>query len=301
MAATVADVTETASSGTGSGSLSVSYPATLAAGDLLLMLGSTYHATASNVNTPSGWTALWNTATSNLRGWGFARVIADSTEAASLQGTTFTLQCSSGNFGAAVQIYRITSFKGTIATDITYATPTTASASTVDPPSVNASYSLEDTLMIAFGAAWNGSSVPNSGVTMTNYTDYTRTVMSGGTNRANALSWRRTVIADDHDDPPASSSLGGGYTQVRTTIAIRGTSVQNVTDVGNISSTEAVGTLAVQPNIGLSGVASAEAAGTPAIQSNISLTGVGSAEAVGGLTVSPQPVSITLTGIDRLR
>ncbi len=291
MAASVTDVTATASTGSGSGSLTVNYPATVNAGDLLLMLVSTYHASASNVSTPSGWTALWNGAASSMRGTAFAKV-ADGSEG----GTTFTLSSSGGNFAAAVQIYRIADFHGTIASDITYGTAATGSGSSPNPPSVSASYSNEDTLFLAAAAVWNGSNTPNSGVTITNYTDYQRDGVSGGSNRPWQLSWRRTITGADDDDPAATSTLGGSFTYVTNTIAIRGVTSQNVTLTG-VSSAEAEGTPVIQATVSPGGVASAEAAGTPAIQSNIALSGVSSAETHGSTTVSPQPMSITLSSV----
>lgn len=113
----------------------VNLPASIAAGDLLLIFFG-YNNSADDVTTPSGWTQFFNV-TNGGRFYAYYRV-ADGGE-----GSTVTI--TSGTSGISQHnSYRITGYQGT---------PESATAlgasTTPDPPNLTPSWGADDTLWIA--------------------------------------------------------------------------------------------------------------------------------------------------------
>lgn len=113
----------------------VNLPASIAAGDLLIVLFG-WPATADDVSTPSGWTQFMNVL-NNTRLYGFYRV-ADGGE-----GSTLTVT-SSSSAASRHNSYRITGYQGTL--EVATAT---GSSTTPNPPNLAPSWGAEDTLWIA--------------------------------------------------------------------------------------------------------------------------------------------------------
>lgn len=317
MALLVEDVTPTSLSG-GSSSLVINMPATVNAGELLIIhLPTGQSRTISTL--PSGWTQLYSTSTGTMRGSAIAKV-ADGSEA----GGTVTITMS-GNTDTGALTYRISGFAGDISTEIDVGTPATSGgASSVNAPSVSVGWtSGEENLFLIFGAL-SGTTAPSaSGPTVANYTNYQRgTSGAGSGTRAWAVAWERLATLDT-DNPAASSSLGASYVSVTNTIVIRsGVTTQTITHAG-VASGSSAGSQKVNLAVNHAGVPSAITAGTPVVAPQavtiapngvaassevgelvatfgtvIALAGIPSAIAAGAPQVRPQPVTIEHEGVD---
>jgi hypothetical protein len=113
----------------------VNLPASIAAGDLLIIFFG-YNNTADDVTTPSGWTQFFNDV-NGIRFYGFYKV-ADGGE-----GATVTI--SSSTSGASRHAsYRITGYQS-----VPEATTSTGASATPDPPNLTPSWGAADTLWLA--------------------------------------------------------------------------------------------------------------------------------------------------------
>ena len=273
----VASVTESEFTN-GSSTRPVDMPATCNTGDLLLCLYT--NGDSRTVTTPSGWELLYTQTNGAWRSSAFARV-SDGTEG----GTTVNFNLS-GNSDASAQVYRITGFAGTVATDIDVGTAATGANATPDAPSVTAGWGSDDNLFIINVGIGTGGSLPGA-ETVANYTDQVNTGASSGANTSIVTSWRREY-ASASDNPAASSNFGIGMTWVANTIVIKPGLASQTVSPSSIASTEAIGTIAlIQGLSGVGNIASEEAFGTATMRMNVTAEAIASAEAVGEPTVSP--------------
>jgi len=161
----------------------VSMPASVNAGDLLLML---FAADGNpSVTTPSGWTLLraLNLGTANIRVYG---KVASGSEG----GTTVNVQ-TSVNETAAAQVYRVTNWFGALAGVEVTDPGSTGTDANPDPPSLTPSWATDRGLWLAVAFTDTAPTVSSYPVP---YASGTRTA-SGGVNPCMVASVRRTLYA----------------------------------------------------------------------------------------------------------
>jgi hypothetical protein len=181
----------------------VSMPATVNAGDLLLML-ITFHATQGSVTTPSGWTAAGSIGLANI----FTKAASGS------EGGTTVNVVTANSVKAAAQTYRITRWFGDAGTNgVVVATNSGAPGTSADP-SNNTPNWTDRTLWLA-AAAVTGN--PTFSVDPTNYTN----VQSTGDGASTCLlrSLRRTLYATSEN--PSTFTWSGSQSWSAFTIAVR--------------------------------------------------------------------------------
>lgn len=135
---------------------SVDYPATVNAGDLLIII----FACDANIaiTAPAGYTTLDDEALAGAGHIGIYAKVAAGTEG----GGTENLQTAASEEGCS-QIFRISGWGGTIATDIDIAAPVAESTTTPDPPSVTAGWGADTNLFIAIVGAANDDAIATGG------------------------------------------------------------------------------------------------------------------------------------------
>ncbi len=139
----VESITETIP-GESSDFLEVSMPATVNAGDLLIMF---FANNLSHVitTTPSGWTFLDDGLANGDRDRISVYVKdADGTEG----GTTVTVSIAPEDESLCAQVYRVTGWNGTVPDDVELSSFNTGSSANPDPPSLSPAWGVEDTLWI---------------------------------------------------------------------------------------------------------------------------------------------------------
>jgi len=215
-------VTETAFAGDTTAHL-VAMPATVSAGELLMML-FVCHTTAAHTK-PDGWEVQWNLATSTLSNTTCFVRVADGTEG----GTTVDVVTADAQ-SAAAQVYRITDWEGTLS-GVENGTAVSAVSNTPDPPSLTPSWGLLDTLWIAmFGAGDDDETVTSF---PTDYTDGVDTVSGAGGDAGCEVGTARRERSIDTEDPD-QFTLTASEQNVANTVAIRPQSVtQNLGGSGN--------------------------------------------------------------------
>jgi hypothetical protein len=167
-------------------------PATVNAGDLLLMVFANDDATTQT--TPTGWTLLDSGSPNNqVYGGVYAK------DAAGTEGGTTVDVVTAAAQEACAQVYRITGWKGTLGTDVTISTAATGTDANPNSGSVSASESA-DNLFIA--AVCNGDDEEGVNFTPSSYTNTTETVSGSVTaNNLPAVATARREKADISDDP----------------------------------------------------------------------------------------------------
>jgi len=204
----VASVTQTAFS-SDTTTHNVSMPATVNAGDLLIVLFT--NDGSATVTIPAGWTQLASTVNSDQVRLSVYYKIAAGTEG----GTTVNFVTSASE-QAAAQVYRITNWHGTTPPEISTAATNTTVAP--DPASLNpAGWDVANTLWLAVAGQDQGG----VGVTYpTSYTDGISTASSTtGTGRCRTFSARRTLAAASEN--PGAFTIGAPEEWVAFTIAVR--------------------------------------------------------------------------------
>lgn len=186
-------------------------PATTVSGELLLVFAAWDQ--SRTVTTPSGWTSVVQSSTSTLRAGLFAK-ISDGSEG----GGTVTFSFS-GNTKPAFQTWRIQGWSGSLS-DVEAGTASTNSGSNCNPPSVTSSGGSADNLFIAWASIGLSTSSPNSGSTITNYTDERAATSAGTGNRNTMYTWRRALTSAS-DDPGTCSSFGASFTSIANTVVVR--------------------------------------------------------------------------------
>lgn len=179
----------------------IAMPATVNAGDLLLVFTRTGGAINSH---PGGWTLLHSHTVTPI----YAKV-SDGTEG----GTSITIGTSSSSTSAA-QVYRITGWWGTLSTGVERAASSVVSSNTPDPPLLNpAEWGAEDTLWITVALT------SSSSITINSYpANYTNGTFSIATFNGVATA-RRELNAASED--PGTYTISFSTTWLAFTVAIR--------------------------------------------------------------------------------
>jgi len=205
----VASVTETAF-GTNTIDHYVDMPATVDAGDLLIVLFT--NDGNDTVTTPTGWTAL----ASNANGIRVRCSVYYKIAAGDEDGTTVNF-ATSGVEQAAAQVYRITDWHGTTSPEIS--TAVTGTSTAPDPASLDpAGWDAADTLWIAVAGQDRGN---QSGTTAypASYTDGTSTLSADSQQSCRIHSARRALVAASED--PGAFTIPVSEQWVAFTIAVR--------------------------------------------------------------------------------
>ena len=205
----VTSVTETAF-GTDTTDHYVNMPATVNAGDLLIVLFTNDGNAA--VTTPAGWNPLASTNNGNAVTFSVYYKIAAGTEG----GTTVNF-ITSATEQAAAQVYRITNWHGTTPPEIS--TAATGADAAPDPASLDpAGWDVADTLWLAVAGQDRGD---QSGTTAypASYTDGISTLSSNGTGSCRTHSARRVLAAASED--PGAFTIPVSEQWVAFTIAVR--------------------------------------------------------------------------------
>jgi hypothetical protein len=205
----VTSVTETAF-GTNTIDHYVNMPATVNAGDLLIVLFT--NDGISTVTTPAGWSLL----ASERRGLAVRLSAYYKIAAGDEDGTTVNFVTSMSE-EAAAQVYRITNWHGTTPPEIS--TAATGINTAPDPDSLNpAGWDVEDTLWIAVAGQDQGD---QSGTTdyPASYTDGVSTLSSDGSGSCRTLSARRVLAVASED--PGAFTIPVADEWVAFTIAVR--------------------------------------------------------------------------------
>ena len=190
----------------------VSMPATVDAGDLLLMLFTADG--APTITTPSGWSIV---AAKTDRTSAVCAVIYGKDAAGTEGGTTVDVVTSASE-QAAAQVYRITGWGGTLSTDVVAGTPVTAVSADPNPPSVSWTWGTVDVLVIA---SEHHSANDNASAGPTNYTNLTTTNTATGFAGAAIGSARRAMTAASSPENPAAFTLASND-HIANTVAVKG-------------------------------------------------------------------------------
>jgi len=206
----VASVTETAF-GTATIDHYVNMPATVNAGDLLIVLF--VNDKNESVTTPGGWSLL----ASDSNGAQHVRLSAYYKIAAGTEGGTTVNFVTSASEQAAAQVYRITNWHGTTPPEISISaggTSTAPNPTSLDP----AGWDVADTLWIAVAGQDRGD---QSGPTVypASYTEGTSTLSSDGTGSCRIHSARKVLAAASEN--PGAFTIPVSEQWVAFTIAVR--------------------------------------------------------------------------------
>lgn len=188
----------------------VTLPATINAGDFLLVAFTCGNASAPTVtwdNTTAGtWTSIGTAVqgAGNVRGSYYSKV-ADGTE-----GSAALSIGLSASAQASWIIWRITGCEGTV--EIASAGGTTA---TVTFPALAPTWGAEDTLWLAVAHMANS---PTVSTYSTSYTDPTRSAGSGASRNTTESCER---LLNTSSETPSAWTLSGGTQHVQFTVAIR--------------------------------------------------------------------------------
>jgi hypothetical protein len=205
----VASVTETAF-GTDTTDHHVDMPATVDAGDLMIVLFTNDR--SDTVTTPDGWTELASTASGpHVRASVYYKIAAG-TEG----GTTVNFRTST-NGEAAAQVYRITDWHGTTPPEIS--TAATGTDTTPDPASLDpAGWDVADTLWLVVAGQDRGDQGEPTAYPAS-YTDGISTLSSNGTGSCRIHSARRVLATASEN--PGSFTIPVSEQWVAFTIAVR--------------------------------------------------------------------------------
>ena len=204
----VAAVTETAF-GTDTTDHNVDMPATVDAGDLLIVLFTNDENTT--VNTPTGWSLM----TSDTNGPHVRLSVYYSIAAGTEGGTTVNFVTTSAE-EAAAQVYRIANWHGTTPPEIS--TAATGTNTTPDPSSLDpAGWDVADTLWIAVAGQDRGEQ--GTPTYPASYTDGISTLSSSGNGRCQIHSARRVLAAALED--PGAFTVPVSEQWIAFTIAVR--------------------------------------------------------------------------------
>lgn len=195
--------TATAATNTTETSHSISLPADIVNGELLVAVFSTVDAT---VSFPGGWTSLYNVLASNTVRHAAAYRYADGSEGASITVNTNNARQSTAN------AYRIFGASGT-----PEAATATGEGLNPDPPSLGPSWGSKKTLWFA-ATGWQ----TNAGISSspTNYTDDIHVASAGGvgSERTRTASARRAFEASSEN--PGVFTIGGATNRIWVAAAI---------------------------------------------------------------------------------
>jgi len=205
----VASVTETAFD-TATTDHNVNMPATVNAGDLLIVLFT--NDGSATVTTPSGWTALASNSVN-----GAVRLSVYYKIAAGTEGGTTVNFVTSASEEAAAQVYRITNWHGTTPPEIS--TAVTGTSTAPNPASLNpAGWDVADTLWLAVAGQDRGDQLGTTAYPAS-YTDGISILSSDGIGSCRTHSARRVLAAASEN--PGAFTIPVSEEWVAFTIAVR--------------------------------------------------------------------------------
>lgn len=160
----------------------VTMPATVNAGDLLIILGTRDRrgpsASERFDSTPSGWTEIWEgTSTGAATGQWLAKdAVGDE------DSTTVNMTAGGNASTGATQVIRIKAgtWGGTVATDIDVGTASTGTDANPDPPAVTAGWGADDNLFITVAHTADDDATVDT--YPTDYDNGVDTISGGGAN-----------------------------------------------------------------------------------------------------------------------
>lgn len=193
----------------------VTMPATVNAGDLLI-LGISFFGSGA-ITTPSGWSVVCaDTAITGTHHCAVYGLSAAGTEG----GTNVNVATASSALGAS-HVYRITGWNGSsVANDVVSGTTATGSGTTPNPPSASWSWGTVDVEALAFSHSVNGSGPTGF---PTNYTNGTATNgTDGATGSVQTGSARRAMTAATSPENPSTFTIGLA-SWAANTVVVRGT------------------------------------------------------------------------------
>ena len=170
------------------------YPATVSAGDLLLMVVSAFDGTT--ITTPTGYTELATAIDSApvvVRAAVYAKA-ADGTEG----GGSEAIALASAHTACA-QVMRISGWAGDVSTDIDISSGGIGSSSTPDPDSVNAGWGDADNLFVAVVGAGDDDAIVTS--YPTSYGGGATVASGGGANNGCSIGTAYRSLNGTTDDP----------------------------------------------------------------------------------------------------
>jgi len=167
----------------------VDMPSFVGVDNLLLLFTSVD--SGKSVNTPSGWTQIYegDNATANC----FAKK-ADGTEG----GTTLAI-LSPTTCTVSTQLYNIIDWDGTIATGINVSTQESRSSTSIPPDALTAAWGAGDTLWLAVVHAYDDDATITG--YPSGYTDGLYVVSGGGSNNGNTMGSARKESSAATEDP----------------------------------------------------------------------------------------------------
>ena len=215
-APTVSSITATQQN-TNATSQNVTMPATVEAGDLLLVLLAVDGNTT--ITTPGGWTLIGSTAQdggNNVTTGVYAKDAAGTED-----GTNVNFAFGGGaSEKAAAQTYRVLAaeWEGTLTNGVTVGTATGATTQNPNPPSLNpANWNVEQTLWLAYtaGSTYDSITSSPSGYGTNTHTE-TTTVDGAGASISSARLASATASQD-----PGTFTMNASQPSVTNTVAIR--------------------------------------------------------------------------------
>lgn len=191
----------------------VTMPPVVNVGDLLLALlaSNTQSGNATPITTPAGWTEKSTFYPGTSVRLGVYAKVADGSE----DGTTVDF-VSAPATQAVAQVYRVTSWYGTIA-GVEVGVSVNGTSTTPDPPSLSPSWGALDTLWIALAFPNNSDSTLS--VYPTDYSNGVYTATATGTSGAALASARRELNAASDD--PGTFTVSISAVWAAQTVAIR--------------------------------------------------------------------------------
>lgn len=187
----------------------VAMPATVNAGDLLIVMASKGLAANATITTPAGWTII----TSRSTGAQAERTASYYKIAAGTEGGTTVNFATGDSCGLACRIYRITVWHG-----VTPPEGVDAASASGDPPTVTPSWGSDDNLYIAY-FGWSVSSLtPSAGPS--GYSNFGTTVaVNSGNDRGRITT--ADLNATSSSENPGVFTGGTTNSVVTGTIAVR--------------------------------------------------------------------------------
>ena len=256
----VASRTATSFSSTSGTSHNVNMPATVNAGDLLLMFFASFSGGIGATTlgaAPSGWTKVAETDGSRCQSALFMKV-ADGTE----DSTTVNITTSPGR-SAVAHVLRITGWYGALS-GVEQAVATSTSNHQPDPPNLTPSWGAKDTLWIASYCVGDDNATFTTAPT--NYTNGQGDISGASVNNSAEVGTAYRELNATSEDPGAftlsETEIGNSYT-----VAIRPVDVQTLV-ASSIASAEAFGSHTISGGLQIlvaSAITSAEAFGSHTI------------------------------------
>lgn len=201
--------TNSSQENTSTTSHTVNLPASIAAGDLLLII---WQSSSPSVTTPSGWNLLSPTPTTNGSN---IQLIVYWKVASGSEGATQAIT-TGANTPAAHVSYRITGYQGT--PEVLAATGTDT---TPNPPSLSPSWGYDKTLWIAISDSARAGAAHSVSATPSGYSDVVSSSMDLATNTSYRL-WTLRKQAEAASENPGSFTISNSLDWAAATLAIHG-------------------------------------------------------------------------------